>query len=230
MGILDTFSTHEKTVLIVFIIGCPDSMHGTKIGSVNQALRKVSPMLEDHSSIYDFEFKIAVLKYSTGCEWMQNEPKTSSEFQSINLKAGGKAELGSAFLELNNKLSTEQFIKLFRNYAPPVLILFSDCDPTDDYQSGLKKLKENRWYKAALKIAVYIGSDANIEVLKDFTNSWESVIELHNIKKINTLIAGHIKNYDSDSSLPKDSDWGNSNRGKLNNMKKYEQVILRLLI
>jgi uncharacterized protein YegL len=71
----------------------------------------------------------------------------------------------------------------------PVMILFSDGVPTDDAKHGLDHLKENNWYKAAIKIAVAIGDDTNKDVLKEFANNnGEAVLTVHNINDLKKMI------------------------------------------
>ena len=43
----------------------------------------------------------------------------------------------------------------------------------------MEKLKQNNWFKKAIKVAVAIGEDANKTVLADFTGNVESVITVH---------------------------------------------------
>ncbi len=62
----------------------------------------------------------------------------------------------------------------------PVIFLMSDGEPTDDYRHGLEKLKQNNWFKKALKVAIAIGEDANEDVLAEFTGTTEAVITVHN--------------------------------------------------
>ena len=70
----------------------------------------------------------------------------------------------------------------------PAIILLSDGGPTDDYNTGLVKLKANNWFKSAIKIAIAIGDDADKDVLKDFTGSSEAVITVHNIDALKQII------------------------------------------
>lgn len=70
----------------------------------------------------------------------------------------------------------------------PAIILLSDGGPTDDYNTGLAKLKANNWFKSAIKIAIAIGDDADKDVLKDFTGSSEAVITVHNIDALKQII------------------------------------------
>jgi len=51
---------------------------------------------------------------------------------------------------------------------PPVLVLLSDGQPTDDFGSGLNLLMEQPWAKKAVRLAIAIGQDADREVLQKF--------------------------------------------------------------
>ncbi len=70
----------------------------------------------------------------------------------------------------------------------PAIILLSDGGPTDDFQSGLAKLKANNWFKAAIKVAIAIGDDADKDVLKEFTGTSEAVFTVHNIEALKQII------------------------------------------
>ena len=51
---------------------------------------------------------------------------------------------------------------------PPVLVLISDGQPTDDFTIGLQALMARPWGKKAARIAIAIGHDADYEVLQKF--------------------------------------------------------------
>jgi uncharacterized protein YegL len=51
---------------------------------------------------------------------------------------------------------------------PPVLVLISDGQPTDDFEGGLKELLEQPWGQKAVRIAIAIGEDADNDVLQKF--------------------------------------------------------------
>ena len=63
---------------------------------------------------------------------------------------------------------------------PPVIVLLSDGQPTDDYKKGLDKLKALPWFKKAVKIAISIGKDADDDVLSEFTGNRELVLQANN--------------------------------------------------
>lgn len=189
MGILETESVPRRTMVLFFIVDTSGSMGGAKIGAVNQAIREVLPMLDDISSENaDAEIKIAVLDFSSGCNWMYDEAKPASEFIWQDREASGLTDLGETCIELNSKLSRNEFMQSATGSFAPVLILLSDGEPTDNFHGGVGKLKENKWYKAGIKIAIAIGDDANKDILKEFTGNIESVIEVHNVDALKTLI------------------------------------------
>jgi uncharacterized protein YegL len=51
---------------------------------------------------------------------------------------------------------------------PPVLVLITDGQPTDDFDKGLKALMDQPWGKRAVRIAIGIGRDADETPLRKF--------------------------------------------------------------
>ena len=136
----------------------------------------------------DAEIKVTALEFSNGTNWLYDEPKLASDFKWQDVQANGLTSLGAACVELNNKLSRNGFMQAASGSFAPAIILLSDGGPTDDFQSGLNKLKSNNWFKAAIKIAIAIGDDADKDVLKDFTGSIEAVFTVHNIDALKQVI------------------------------------------
>ena len=162
---------------------------GNKIGAVNDAVVNVLPMLEEISATNpDAEIKVAALEFSNGTSWLYDEPKLTSDFIWQDVQASGLTSLGAACQELNSKLSRSGFMQAASGSFAPAIILLSDGGPTDDFQGGLNKLKNNNWFKAAIKIAIAIGDDADKDVLKDFTGTNEAVFTVHNIDALKQVI------------------------------------------
>lgn len=180
MGILSQATEiPRKTMVMFFVLDTSGSMEGDKIGSLNDAMRDIMPDLQDISdSNADALIKIAVIDFASGTEWVTPLPQDLETFRWTNLEAGGCTDLGEACRELNSKLSRDQFLAdKVGNYAP-VIILMSDGEPTDDFSGGLKELKQNKWFQAAIKVAFAVGSDANKDQLAEFTGNKELVIPI----------------------------------------------------
>ena len=78
---------------------------------------------------------------------------------------GGNTDIGTA-LEM---VAEQMKIPPMTDRAlPPVLVLLSDGQPTDDFQQGLSKLMAQPWGKKAVRIAIAIGQDADESVLQDY--------------------------------------------------------------
>ena len=191
MGLLDeTVSVPRRTMTLFFLIDTSGSMEGNKIGAVNDAVVNVLPMLNDISETNpDAEIKVAALEFSSGVNWLYDEPKIAKDFIWQDVTAGGLTSLGGACAELAAKLSRNGgFMQSASGSFAPAIILLSDGGPTDNYEAGLAKLQTNNWFKSAIKIAIAIGDDADKDVLKQFTGNSEAVITVHNIDALKQII------------------------------------------
>ena len=192
MSLIDRVPIARRKMILFFLIDTSGSMSGKKIQSVNDAIENVLPIIGEISDENpDAEINIAAMKFSTGVDWVYNEPKEAKDFiwQPVNPEA--LTSLGEACRELSRKLSRSNGFmptSTGSGYYAPAIIILSDGGPTDDFQGGLKVLKENSWFKNAIKVAIAIGDDADEDVLKDFTGSSEAVIKVHNIDALKTMI------------------------------------------
>lgn len=190
MGLLDNESVPRRKMTLFFLIDKSGSMCGSKIGSVNDAIENVLPIVGDISDENpDAEINVAALEFSTDVRWLYNEPKDAKEFIWQNVEAEGLTSLGAACEELNKKLSRNGgFMSSPSGCYAPAIILLSDGGPTDNYAVGLNALQNNAWFKNAIKVAIAIGDDADKNVLKEFTGNMEAVITVHNIEALKAMI------------------------------------------
>ncbi|MDR2313870.1 MAG: VWA domain-containing protein [Spirochaetaceae bacterium] len=178
----------RRQMVLFFLIDTSGSMEGTKIGAVNTAIREVVPELQDIGGA-DIDLKIAVLEFSIGCRWQNPAgPVSVEDFFWTNLSAEGGTDMGAAFRELNDKLSRNSFLKAPSASVAPVILLLSDGQPGDDYQNALGALKNNNWFKSAVKVAIAIGNDAEQDVLAEFTGTSETVIVSHTPEVLRKMI------------------------------------------
>lgn len=179
----------RRTMVLFFIVDTSGSMAGEKIGSVNVAVQEVIPYIMDISSTNpDAQIKIAVMEFSSGTEWMYPQPVEAESFQWRDLETGGLTSLGEACTELSSKLSTKAFMNHATGSYAPTIILMSDGEPTDDYKRGLDKLRGNNWFKAAIKVAIAIGDEADQSKLAEFTGNSEAVLTVHNKEQLKKII------------------------------------------
>ena len=181
MGLYDeVVEVPRRTMVLFFVVDTSGSMSGAKIGTVNSAIEEVVPELKDISeSNADAQIKVATLAFSTGANWIESAPVAAENYRWNYLDASGVTDLGEACIQLNEKLSRNAFMSDVSGSFAPAIFLMSDGEPTDNYKHGLDKLKQNNWFKKAIKVAIAIGEDANKTVLADFTGNSEAVIEVH---------------------------------------------------
>jgi uncharacterized protein YegL len=190
MALTDKIEIPRRTMVLFFVIDASGSMDGSKIGAVNTAIQEVIPAIREVSEENaDAQIKIAALEFSSGTRWLTPSGPVPAENFSWNfIDAAGTTDFGAACRALNEKLSTKAFMQEATGSFAPAIFLLSDGDPTDDWPRELSALKQNNWFRAAVKVAVAIGDDANKDVLKEFTGSMEAVLEVHNAAMLKKMI------------------------------------------
>lgn len=190
---LTKVATVRRMCPVIFLLDTSGSMDGAPIGAVNAAIEGVLPELIDMSdSNADNEIKVAVMSFDSDIRWVTGDSDliTPQQLRDTwnDLDADGLTSMGEAFNELNNKLSVSHgFMKNASGSVAPVLFLLSDGDPTDDYQYGLNKLKQNNWYKVAARVAIGYG-ESNDDVLREFTGNKETVLHTDNPQDLKKMI------------------------------------------
>lgn len=176
----DVVETARRTMVLFFVVDTSGSMNGSKIGTVNSAIEEIIPELKAMSeNNSDAQIKIATLAFSTGARWMDSAPVAAENYRWNCLDANGVTDLGAACFSLNEKLSRKAFMNNASGSFAPAVFLLSDGEPTDNFRIGLGELKQNNWFRKAIKVAIAIGDDANESVLAEFTGNVESVITVH---------------------------------------------------
>lgn len=169
-----------------WVVDCSGSMWGEKIGVVNNAIQSVLPdMVDEASNNPNAQLMIRTLKFSTGASWVTANPVKVEEYVWEDLSAGGVTDLGKAFELLAAQLDVKQ---MGERALPPVIVLLSDGQPTDDYKKSLEKLQKLPWVRKAVKIAISIGQDADDDVLEEFTGNKELVLQANNSKMLAKMI------------------------------------------
>ena len=169
-----------------WVVDCSGSMYGEKIGAVNHAIQSTIPDMQDAAKENpNAELLIRTLKFSTGASWVTSSPVNVEDFAWEDLDAGGITDLGKAF----DMLAAQLTIPPMTDRAlPPVIVLLSDGQPTDDYKKSLDKLLHLPWGKKAVRIAISIGQDADDDVLTQFTGNRELVLQANNPQALVKMI------------------------------------------
>lgn len=169
-----------------WVVDCSGSMWGEKIGTVNNAIQEVIPdMVDAAEDNPNAQLLVRTLKFSTGATWVTADPVKVENFAWEDLEAGGVTDLGKAFELLAAQLTIPP---MSDRALPPVIVLLSDGQPTDDYKKALDKLLHLPWGKKAVRIAISIGQDADDDVLHEFTGNRELVLQANNATMLTKMI------------------------------------------
>lgn len=137
-----------------------------KINSLNTAIKDAIPLMR---SVADENPNASVLvralKFSSGAQWHVSQPTPVENFTWSDLTADGVTDMGRALGMVAEQLKIPPMTE---RALPPVLVLVSDGQPTDDFGSGLQALMSQPWGKKAVRIAIAIGEDADLECLQKF--------------------------------------------------------------
>lgn len=194
MSLLDKIAPAPRKIMTLFyLVDTSGSMYGEKIGKVNAAMEECIPDLTQISKENDdAEIRVAIMQFSDGCSWItpQSGPVGIEDIIWNDLNAGGLTDLGAALIELDKKLSRNEFLQSQTGAYAPVILLFSDGGPTDNWEKGLAQVQNNNWFKNSIKIAIAIDIDgeADKDVLAKFTGNSESVITVKDKNLLKKMI------------------------------------------
>lgn len=184
---LSATGVSKKSLVIFFLIDTSRSMVGKKIGELNTVMEELIPEIRRVGEA-DTDVKIAVLTFGTQVRWMYSEPILIEDFEWSRLRADGVTNMGEAFRELSSRMSRNSFLNSPSLSFAPVIFLMTDGYPSDDYKEALEELKQNSWYKFGLKAALGIGSEANDEMLEEFTGTKDTVVHAYSGGQLAAMI------------------------------------------
>lgn len=156
----------NRPLHFIFLADCSTSMSGEKIGALNHAIREAIPhMREVAKGNPNAEVLVRAIRFSAGAQWHVSQPTNVDEFEWNDLSASGMTEMGRALRLVTEALKVSSMPE---RALPPVLVLVSDGQPTDDFEGGRQALMAEPWGMKAVRLAIAIGEDADADVLQRF--------------------------------------------------------------
>ncbi|MDA7435788.1 VWA domain-containing protein [Synechococcus sp. AH-601-C19] len=157
----------NRPLHFIYLCDCSGSMAAQgKIQALNQAIRQSLPgMAAVAQQNPEARVLVRAVSFSDQAVWHLAEPTPVQKLQWHDLKADGITAMGAA-LEL--VASALQSPPMEERALPPVLVLISDGQPTDDFETSLTKLMRLPWAQKAVRLAIAMGHDADLEVLQQF--------------------------------------------------------------
>jgi uncharacterized protein YegL len=150
-----------------WIADCSGSMAiRGKIQALNTAIKEaIQPMRKVASENPNAQVMVRAVAFSSGARWHIPTPTPVDQVTWTDLQTESVTDMGKALELVAEQL---RMPPMDSRALPPVLVLISDGQPTDDFNAGLRKLLAEPWGKKAVRIAIAIGDDADLDVLTKF--------------------------------------------------------------
>ncbi|MBW4464774.1 MAG: VWA domain-containing protein [Pegethrix bostrychoides GSE-TBD4-15B] len=166
-GALSTRPLH-----FIWLCDCSGSMAvDGKIQSLNNAIQQALPLMrkaaEDNPNA---QVLVRALRFSDGAQWHVSQPTPVEQFHWTDLHADGVTDMGKALSMVAEQM---QIPPMSDRALPPVLVMITDGQPTDDFNRGLRELMAQPWGKKAVRIAIAVGQQADYEILQKFIGNIE---------------------------------------------------------
>ena len=191
-----------------------------KIQALNEAIRQAIPAMRDvakdnpEATVY-----VRAICFATGAKWHISTETKLDQLTWTDIVADGVTDMGKAMELLADTFDGMQQLRAL----PPVIVLISDGEPTDNFNEGLDKLNASPWGQKAVRIAIAIGSRANINCLALFTGNpklvlvaksapelahcikWASTVPVDVASKVTLVLPHNLKEPDPKKPDPKET-------------------------
>jgi uncharacterized protein YegL len=143
-----------------------------KIQALNNAIREAIPhMRRVADENPNATVLVRAVAFDDKAYWHIPTPTPVEQFQWKDLYADqGVTMMGQALMLVAEQLRTPP---MEQRALPPVLVLLTDGQPTDNFEQGLKMLLDEPWGRKAVRLAIAIGEDAQQEPLQQFIGNNE---------------------------------------------------------
>lgn len=155
---------------LIFVIDTSGSMTGTKIAEVNRGIQKASAFLLDK---YGSTLSIDILQFDTLPRWRT--------LDDLPLTTAGLTNLGEALRALR------QYGENLTKDSGCSIVFVSDGLSTDRYEEHFLCLKQETWFRLAVKTGIVIGDGAANPMLAHITGSHCAVTFVEKIDSFATM-------------------------------------------
>lgn len=161
----------RRPLHFIYLCDCSGSMAAQgKMESLNQAIRQSLPAMADAARDNpEVDVFVRAVSFASQARWHLGKPtpvqNLHQQWQDLKVQPQGLTSMGEAMRLLADAMRTPP---MEQRALPPVLVLISDGSATDDYEAGLQVLMREPWARKAVRLAIAIGYDANLEDLQKF--------------------------------------------------------------
>jgi uncharacterized protein YegL len=161
----------NRPLHFIWILDVSGSMEGDKIQSLNYAIRNSIPAMKlvakENSNA---KVLVRCITFGNEVKWHIGTAVNVADFEWQDVQAGGMTPMGKAMNLLADQLKMPP---MSDRALPPVLVLVTDGQPTDDFVTAFQNLMEEPWAKKSVRLGIAMGDDADITVIEKFIGNKE---------------------------------------------------------
>src|ERR1700749_904303 len=161
----------RRPLHLIILADCAGGMKGEKIQALNYAISDMMPHLEEWEQDQEqAQVFIRAIAFATEPRWHIPEPVPVAgiRWKPLQAEHKGLTNMGAAFALAGQALAPG---RIERRALRPALLLITDglaTDPPGAFESGLAALMAQPAGKAALRLSLAIGRDAQSDALNRF--------------------------------------------------------------
>ncbi len=183
MDISNYMKKEGRALPVFLLVDVSGSMKGEKIETVNVALKE---MLNNFKKIENPKgvIELSIIAFGNGKAQVIKQLSKIADSEQFEFAADGNTPMGMAFESVAELI--EDYSVVSRRAYTPTIVIISDGNPTDfaGYNANmseddiyewaaLKKLQNGERSSKATRLAMGIGSDVDMRILKAFINNEE---------------------------------------------------------
>lgn len=136
-----------------------------KIEALNLSVRNLIEALAEEQDTRG-AVHVAVITFGMDSAKLHVPLTPASGLRWNDMAAQGRTPMGAAIRLLRDLVENEAAVP--RRAFTPTVVLVSDGRPTDDWKEALAELQASERARKTLRMAMAIGADADLELLRDF--------------------------------------------------------------
>lgn len=165
----------NRRLPVYLLLDCSGSMTGQPIESVRQGIKALLGDLRTDPVAVEIAF-LSVITFNSTAQQIAPLVELGA-FHEPALGAGGSTALGQGLMTLLNCAHAEvrQASETQKGDYKPMVFIFTDGKPTDEWENAARSLSDKRW----TVVACAAGPDADPQMLKRIT---ETVVQIDSLK------------------------------------------------
>ena len=186
-------NTDERTP-VVLVLDRSRSMEGDPITALNAGLVELEEAMKKDPTT-STRGRVLVIQFGGNNEVSKGDWQDAIEFSAPKLVANGLTPTGAAMMMALDaiELQKTEMRAAGISYKRPILMLMSDGDPTDGWESAATACRNA---EAANKVTIFtigVGEEANLEILGQFSSKEALKIKGLHFKELFIWLSASIK-------------------------------------